>query len=92
MGLAHFVKDYRRAVLGSDLELTADMVHYELPHEFVVLVLNEVVIAYTRADKHSFDALDLAYLPQHIKVLRVIYFKSRTGIRSKAFLAHAQSL
>ena len=40
MGLAHFVKNYRRTVFGSDFQLTAYVVHDELAHEFVVLVLN----------------------------------------------------
>ena len=92
MGFAHLVQHHRRAVLGSDLQLTADMVHYQLLHELVVLVLDEVVVTYSRADKDLFHALDLAYLTQHGKVFAVVNFKCGTGGGSKALLAHAKSL
>lgn len=47
MRLAHFVQDYRRAVLRSDLELSAYVVFYQLTDKLIVLVLHEVVIAYS---------------------------------------------
>lgn len=90
--LAHFVKDYCRAVLWGNFELTAYVMHYQLFHELVVLVLDKVIVADSRTDKYFFHALDLAYLAQHGEILGVVNFKCGARLRCKTFLAHAESL
>lgn len=90
--LSHFVENCRRAVLRSDLELTADMIFYQLAHELVVLVSHEIVVSDSRAYKNALYALDLAYLPQHPEIFAVIGFERRTRRRRKTFLSHTQAL
>ena len=92
MGLAHLVQYHGGAVLGSYLQLPAYVVHYELLHKLVVLVLDKVIVPYAGAYEYFFYSLDPAYLPQQGKILGVIDFQGGAGRWSKTFLAHAQSL
>ena len=61
-------------MLRSDLELTADVVLYQLAHELVVLILHKIIVTDTGAYEHALDTLDLPYLPQKSKVFGVVDF------------------
>ena len=63
VGLAHCGKNACRAMLGRDLELTADVMRDELIKERGILVEHEVIKADARADKyslHTVERLDIA--------------------------------
>lgn len=91
MRLAHFIEHHRRAMLGGDLELAADVVGYKLPEEAVVLILKQVIIAYARADKDLLDLGERAHGAQDIEILGVVGLEPRARLGGKAFLALAKS-
>ena len=91
MRLAHFVKHSRGAVLGSDLELTAHMIFNKLPYEIVILILEQIVISYARADKHFFDLRQISDLTQDVEIFAVVNGKIGAGLRCKAFFALAEA-
>ncbi len=91
MRLAHFIEHHRRAMLGGDLELAADMMGYKLPEEAVVLILKQIIIAYARADKDLLDLGERAHGAQDIEILGVVGLEPRARLGGKAFLALAKS-
>ena len=81
MRLAHFIKNHCRAMLGSNFELTADVILAELAEKSSVLVGQKIVKSETGADKHFFDAGQGAELSKERKVVAVVHLEIGTGLR-----------
>ena len=86
MRLAHFIEHHRRAMLGGNLELAADVMGYKLPEEAVILILKQVIIAYARADKDLLDLGERAHGAQDIEILGVVGLELGHGSGARHFL------
>ena len=91
MRLAHFIKHRRRAMLGRNFKLTADMMLYKLFKKCIVFITKEIIVSYSRTDKHFFNFWQFPYRSQYIEILAVVGFKLRAWRRSKALFTFAQS-
>ena len=89
--LAHVAENAVDAMLGSDLQLTADVMAHELSEEVAVLVLQHVVKADAGADENLFDSGYLPQLAQQGKVVAVVCVQIGAGRGGKtaAIGAHA---
>ena len=72
VGLAHIVQHRVDAVLRRHLQLAGDVVLHQLREEFLVLVLQHVVIADAAADKDLLHPRDGPELPQQGEVIAVV--------------------
>ena len=91
MRLAHLIEHRRRTMLGSDAELTADMIAHKLLKELVAFVLHQVIEADTAADEHFFNAVKVPEFSKQIKIILMAYLHLRAGLWRKAFFALAKS-
>ena len=91
--LAHLVQNMIDTVLGSHLELTADVVFDQLLQKGGIGVGVEVVVADARADKHLFDPFDAAQLAQQLdRYSHVVNLQLRAGLGCQTFSVLAQTV
>ena len=70
MRFAHFVKHSRRAMLGSNLELTADVMGNKLSEKAVVLIRKHIIITDSRTHENLFDFRKRTYGTKNIQILQ----------------------
>ena len=92
MRLTHLIKNRRRAMLGSYLELAADMIFNKLTEKRIVRVFKHIIISYSRANEHLFDLRQFANGSKNIKIFAVVGFQSLAGCRCKALFALTKTL
>ena len=78
-------KNVIRAMLGRDLQLTADVIADELFEEVVVFIAHQIIESDTRSDKHLFDARELFDLLDHMHIFAVIDLEIFTGSWRETF-------
>ena len=83
--LAHQAQHAVVAVLGRDLELTADVIAHQLAEEGVALVAEHVVKADARADEHLFHLRQRLDRAEQLDVLAVVGDEVLAGRGRKAF-------
>ena len=89
--LAHAGEHLIRAVLGRDLQLSADVVMDELLEEALVGVSHHVVKADARADEDLLDLRQSLDPRKQLDILRVVDDKILAGCRSETFTVRADS-
>ena len=92
MRLAHLVQNMVDTVLWCNLELSADVVFYQLLHKGWVWISDCIIVADARADKHFLDALDLAQFAQQVDIFAVVDVHVRTWFWSQTLAVLAQTV
>ena len=78
-------------MLGSHLQLTADVVGNQLSEKALILILNKIVKADARTDKHLFNSLNFTQLAEHCKILTVVNLQGGAGLGSQALFILAKA-
>lgn len=76
-------------MLGSDLQLSRNIVLYHLSEKAVVAIRHEVIEPYTRADKYLFYTGNTLNGFDQVHIFAVIHAKILAGCRNKAFSRRA---
>ena len=82
--LSHHRKSIIGAMLGSNLELTRNMVLHKLSEERVVGVTHQIIESDSGPDEYALHACDALYLTKHIRILGVVHLQIFTRRRRKA--------
>ena len=89
---AHLVQNMVDTVLRCNLELSADVVFYQLLHKGRVWISDCIIVADARTDKHFLDSLDLAQFAQQVDIFAVVDVHVRTWFWSQTLAVLAQAV
>ena len=89
---SHHIQNVVDTMLGSNLELAADVIFDQLLHEGRVGVCDGIVVADAGADKDLFDPLDAAQLAQQLDIFGVVDVHVGTGLGSQTFAVLAKTI
>ena len=78
-------------MLGGYLQLTADVMGNQLSEKALVIILDKIIEAYARTNKHLFYAGYGAQLAEHCKILTVVNLQGGTGLGSQALFILAKA-
>ena len=79
MGFAHIPQHAGRHMLGSNTQLTADMIPDQRLKKVVIFVAHQIIVTDARADKDFFDTLELTQLVEQAEIIAVIGVKIGAG-------------
>ena len=87
--LSHDGKNLGTDMLGSNFQLTADVILTELPQKGIRGICHDIVIPEARADKDLLDARQLTDLSQQLDIIRMIHHEVFTGLREETLTVFA---
>ena len=71
--LSHFIQYRCIDMLGSHLQLAADMMLDKLIEKFIIFIIHQIIIANTGTDKHLFYSWKCAHCAKDFQIAAVIH-------------------